>query len=59
MPRLCVHSHAYIHVSGTIIIPGTGTYDNARKRGKRNKGAIFKNCSPVTIPMSMQKMSDW
>ena len=43
---LCDYSHAYILVKGTIIITGTGADAAARQADERDKGVIFKNCSP-------------
>ena len=40
---LCDYSDAYILVRGTITIAG------ARQAGERNKGVVFKNCTPFTI----------
>ena len=40
---LCDYSHSYILVKGTITIAG------ARQAGERNKGVVFKNCTPFTI----------
>ena len=45
---LCDYSDVYIPVSGTITIEGKGADDNAKRSDKRNKGAIFKNCTPFT-----------
>ena len=45
---LCDNSDGYILVSGTIIITGEGNDDAARRLDERNKGVIFKNCSPFT-----------
>ena len=42
------YSHAYILVSGTIIIIGARNNDAAKRLDERNKGAIFKNCAPFT-----------
>ena len=43
---LCDYSHAYIFVSGTITVDGEGDNDAAKRADKRNKGLMFKNCSP-------------
>ena len=45
---LCGYADAYILVNGTITITGVGD-DAAEKRlDERNKGVIFKNCTPFT-----------
>ena len=41
-------SDAYIPVSGTVTIDGTGSDDNAKRLDERNKVVIFKNCVPFT-----------
>ena len=46
--NLCGYADAYIHVKGTITITGEGDDDAARKADKRDKGATFKNCTPLT-----------
>ena len=46
--NLCDCSDAYIFVGGTITIKREGDGDAAKQAGKRNKGAIFKNCVPFT-----------
>ena len=45
---LCDYSDAYILVSGTIAIPGTGNNDAARQLDERNKGVVFKIRVPFT-----------
>ena len=45
---LCDYNDVYVLVSGTITITGAGNDDAARQLDKRNKGLIFKNCSPFT-----------
>ena len=43
------YSDAYILVSRTITITGTGNDDAAARRlDERNKGVIFKNCATFT-----------
>ena len=44
--NLCDFSDAYILVKGTITIIGAGDNDAARQADERDKGIIFKNCSP-------------
>ena len=43
---LCDYSDVCILVKGRIKITGEGADDAARQAGKRDKGAIFKNCAP-------------
>ena len=45
---LCDYSDAYILISGTITITRAGNDDAARRSDERNKGVIFKNCTPFT-----------
>ena len=47
-PSLCDYSDAYILVKGRIIITEAGDDAVVRQAGERNKGVIFKNCSPFT-----------
>ena len=42
------YSDAYIRVSGTLKINGTGDDGNAKRPDERSKGVIFKNCAPFT-----------
>ena len=42
------YSDAYTLANGTIKIDGEGAHDNAKQLDEINKGAIFKNCAPVT-----------
>ena len=49
---LCNYADAYIFVKGTITITGAGNDDAARQLDERNKGVIFKNCTPVTKRIS-------
>ena len=46
--NLCGYADAYIHVKGTITITGEGDDDAGRKADERDKGATFKNCTPLT-----------
>ena len=43
---LCDYSDAYILVKGRITIIGAGDDTATRKADERNKGVIFKNCTP-------------
>ena len=45
---MCDYSEAYILVSGTIRITGTGADHAATQVDERNKGVTFKNCAPFT-----------
>ena len=45
---MCDYSEAYILVSGTIRITGTGADHAARQVDERNKGVTFRNCAPFT-----------
>ena len=45
---MCDYSEAYILVSGTIRITGTGADHAATQVDKRNKGVTFRNCAPFT-----------
>ena len=42
------YSEAYILVSGTIRITGTGADHAATQVDERNKGVTFRNCAPFT-----------
>ena len=42
----CDYSDAYILVKGTITIAGAGADAAARQADERDKGVIFKNCTP-------------
>ena len=46
--NFCDYSDAYIFVSGTITITGAEDNDAAKRADQRNKGVIFKNCTPLT-----------
>ena len=46
--NLCDYADAYILVKGTIRITGAGDDAAARQADERDKGAIFKNCAPLT-----------
>ena len=45
---LCDYADASILVKKTITITGAGDDDAAKRLDERNKGVIFKNCSPFT-----------
>ena len=45
---LCDYSDAYILVKGTITITGAGDDAAVRQADERDKGVVFKNCSPFT-----------
>ena len=45
---LCDYADAYILIKGTITITGAGDAAAARRADERNKGVIFKNCTPFT-----------
>ena len=45
---MCDYSEAYILVSGTIRITGTGADHAATQVDERNKGVTFRNCTPFT-----------
>ena len=45
---LCEYRDAFILVSGTIPIAGVGADDAAKRLDERNKGVMFKNCTPLT-----------
>ena len=49
---LCDYSDAYIVVKGTITITGAGADAAARQTDERDKGVAFKNCAPLTNPIS-------
>ena len=46
--NLCDYSDAYILVKGKIKITRQGNDAAARQADERNKGVIFKNCTPFT-----------
>ena len=50
--NLCDYSDVNILVSGTITITGEGADDSAKRIDEKNKGVIFKNCSPFTYCIS-------
>ena len=54
---LCDYADAYILVKGTITITGEGD-DAAKQLDERNKGAIFKNCTPFTKCISRINNAD-
>ena len=47
---LCYYSDAYILVKRTITITGAGPDAATRQVDERNKGVIFKNCTPFINP---------
>ena len=47
-PSLCDYSDTYILVKERIIITEAGDDAVVRQADERNKGVIFKNCSPFT-----------
>ena len=51
---LYYHSDAYLLVKGTITITGAGADTATRQVGERNKGAIFKNCTPLINTFMME-----
>ena len=55
---LCNYADAYIIVKGTITITCARNDDAARQLDERDKGAIFKNCSPFTKCISRIKGTD-
>ena len=56
--NLCDYTDAYILVKGTITITGDGDDDASKRLDKRNKGVIFKNCTPFTKCMSRINNTD-
>ena len=46
--NLCDYSHAYILVSGTVLIDEAGADDNAKRLDYRNKGVMFKTFVPFS-----------
>ena len=54
----CADAYAYILVKGTITIAGAGNYDAAKRLHERNKGAMFKNCTPFTKCISRINKKD-
>ena len=45
---LCDYSDACILVARDITITGSGADDATKQSDKRNKGVVFKNCTPFT-----------
>ena len=43
--HLCGYSDAYILVSGSVTITGSGDEDAAKRADERIKGVIFKGCA--------------
>ena len=56
--NLCDYTDAYILVKGTITITGDGDDDASKRLDERNKGVIFKNCTPFTKCMSRINNTD-
>ena len=56
--NLCDYADAYILVKGTITIPGAGDNDAAKRLDERDKGVIFKNCTPFTKCISRINNTD-
>ena len=56
--NLCDYADAYILVKETIIIKGAGDDDAAKQFDERNKGVIFKICTPFTKCISRINNSD-
>ena len=52
------YADAYILVKRTITITGAGADDAAKQLDERNKGVIFKNCSPFTKCISRINNTD-
>ena len=46
---LCDYSYAYIFLNGRITITEAGADAAARQADKRDKGIVFKNCTPFII----------
>ena len=44
---LCDYSNVYILVKGKITVPGEGPDHAAKQADERDKGVVFKNCSPL------------
>ena len=51
--NLCDYSDAYILVSGTITIDGSGDDAAAKRQDERNKGVILTNYAPFTECISI------
>ena len=49
----CIHT-----CKGTITITGSGNDDAAKRLDERNKGVIFKNCTPFTKCISRITKAD-
>ena len=56
--NLCDYADAYILVKGTIAITGAEDDDAAKQLDERNKGVLFKNCSPFTTCLSRISNTD-
>ena len=56
--NLCDYADAYILLKGAITITGAGDNVAAKWLYKRNKGVIFKNCTPFTKCISRITKAD-
>ena len=56
--NLCDYADAYIFVKGTITITGAGDDDAKKQFDERNKGVIFKTCTPFTKYISRINNTD-
>ena len=56
--NLCDYADAYILVNGTITITGARDDDDAKGLDERNKGVLFKNCTPFTKCISRINNTD-
>ena len=56
--NLCDYADAYILVNGTMTVNGTGNDDASKRLDERNKGVIFKNCTPFTKCISRLNNTD-
>ena len=56
--NLCDYTYSYILVKRTITIAGAGANADARKADERDKGVIFKNCTPFTKCVSRINNTD-
>ena len=56
--NLCDYADAYVIVKGTTTISSAGDDDAAKRLDERNKGVIFKNCTPFTKCISRINNTD-
>ena len=56
--NLCYYADACILVKGNITITAAGNDDAEKRLDERNKGVIFKNCSPFTKCISRINNTD-